>query len=111
MHLKKTGSTIALLNKIQAREKQLDHIIGKTDIMRKIPNKYLGKYLVAELVFGRGELNGFSKPVECVKALKNVLMEALIDFSGDEPTATEAVNFYHKGKSRNQVTYKVKFCR
>lgn len=100
-----------MLNKIQAREKQLDHIIGKTDIMRKIPNKYLAKYLVAELIFGRGELNGFSKPVECVKALKDVLMEALIDFSGEPITASETINFYHKGKSQYYVTYEVKFCR
>lgn len=87
-----------MLNKIQTREKQLDHIIGKTDILKKIPNKYLAKYLVAELVLGRGELNGFSKPVECVKALKDALMEALIECGG-EPAASDAINFYHKGKS------------
>lgn len=97
------------MNKIQAREKQLDHIIGKTDIMEKIPNKYLAKYLVAELVFGRGDLNGFSKPVECVKSKKDVLMQALNDIS--DPTAVDTINFYHKGKNAQQITYKVKFCR
>lgn len=98
-----------MLTKIQAREKHLDHIIGKTEIAERIPNKYLAKYLVAELVFGRGDLNGFSKPVECVKSFKDVLMQALNDFSDSIPVDT--INFYNKGKRKRQITYKIKFSR
>lgn len=84
-----------MLNKIQANERQLDHIIGKTDILQKIPNKYLATYLVAELIFGRGELSGFSKPVECVRSYHEQLKEALLDL-GETPKLHK--NLYHKGK-------------
>lgn len=84
-----------MLNKIQANERQLDQIIGKTDILQKIPNKYLAIYLVAELIFGRGELSGFSKPVECVRSYHEQLKEALKDL-GETPKST--TNLYHKGK-------------
>lgn len=84
-----------MLNKIQANERQLDQIIGKTDILQKIPNKYLATYLVAELIYGRGELSGFSKPVECVRSYHEQLKEALQDL-GETPKLT--TNLYHKGK-------------
>ncbi|CAG9803396.1 unnamed protein product [Chironomus riparius] len=89
----RVGTTIAMLNKIQANERQLDQIIGKTDILQKIPNKYLATYLVAELIFGRGELSGFSKPVECVRSYHDQLKEALLDL-GEAPKLH--TNLYHK---------------
>ena len=82
-----------MLNKIQANERQLDHIIGKTDILQKIPNKFLAIYLVAELIYGRKELSGFSKPVECVRSYHEQLKEALNDL-GEAPK--DAQNFYNK---------------
>lgn len=82
--------------------------MGKTEILHKIPNPYLAKYLVAELVFGRGDLNGYSKPVECVKSFKDTLMQALEDTNG---TSSLSTNFYHKGKELNLNTNNNKFFR
>lgn len=84
-----------MLSKIQANERQLDHIIGKTDILQKIPNKFLAIYLVAELIYGRGELSGFSKPVECVRSCHEQLKEAFNDL-GELPI--DARNLYQKGE-------------
>lgn len=75
---------MALLNKIQANESQLDKILGKTEILQKIPNVFLAKILVAELIFGRGQLNGHSKPVECVLSHHEQLKEALAEL-GENP--------------------------
>jgi putative methyltransferase len=104
----KVGTTIALLNKIQANERQLDHIIGKTEIPQRIPNQFMAKYLVAELIFGRGELSGFSKPVECVRSFHDQLKQALLDF-GEQP---QHQNLYHKGKKeRSRLMFCHKICR
>lgn len=84
IHFQKTGSTVALLNKIQANETQLDRILVKTEIAQKIPNLFLAKILVAELMFGRGKLNGRSKPVECVLSHHEQLKEALAEL-GEAP--------------------------
>jgi hypothetical protein len=94
------------MTKIQAKEQQLDHIIGKTDILQQIPNKYLAKYLVAEILYGRGDLNGFSKPVECVRSNKEALMQALNDVDSSPMTST---NFYHKGEHHCLFTDKLNF--
>ncbi|KAG5683229.1 hypothetical protein PVAND_012522 [Polypedilum vanderplanki] len=91
----RVGTTIALLNKIQANERQLEHIIGKTEILQRIPNKFLAKYLVAELIFGRGELTGYSRPVTCVRSFHEQLKQALLDF-GEQP---QHQNLYHKGET------------
>lgn len=80
--------------------------MGKTEILQRIPNKYLAKYLVAELVFGRGDLNGYSKPVECVKSFKDTLMEALQDTNG---TSNFSTNFYHKGRKLSLITNTIIF--
>jgi hypothetical protein len=88
------------LTKIRANEKQLDHIIDQTDILQKIPNKFMAKYLVAELIYGRGELTGFSKPVECVRSYEEKLRQALNDSSDN---FKQAENFYHKGKTQKQI--------
>ena len=56
----------------------------KTEILQKIPNTFLAKILVAELMFGRGQLNGRSKPVECVLSHHEQLKEALAEL-GEAP--------------------------
>jgi 25S rRNA (cytosine2278-C5)-methyltransferase len=89
---------LSLLNKIMVNERQLDQIIGKTEILQKIPNSYLAKILTAELIYGRGDLNGNSKPVECVKSYHDVLKQALEEF-GDTPKNES--NLYHKGNANN----------
>jgi 25S rRNA (cytosine2278-C5)-methyltransferase len=76
-----------LLTKLQANQSRLDHILNKTEILQKIPNAFLAKILVAELIFGRGKLNGNSKPVECVLANEEALKSALAELedNGDFP--------------------------
>lgn len=71
------------MNKIQANESQLDIILRKTEILQKIPNVFLAKILVAELIFGRGQLNGHSKPVECVLSHHDQLKEALAEIENN----------------------------
>lgn len=84
------------MNKIQANESHLDTILGKTEICQKIPNVYLAKILVAELIFGRGSLNGRSKPVECVLSHHEQLKEALAEL-GESPNQQSKLQQY-KGK-------------
>lgn len=85
-----------MLNKIQANESHLDIILGKTEICQKIPNVFLAKILVAELIFGRGQLNGNSKPVECVLSHHEQLKEALAEL-GEAPNQLSKLQQY-KGK-------------
>lgn len=63
---------------------QLNEILTKTEICQKIPNFFLAKILVAELMFGRGQLSGRSKPVECVLSHHEQLKEALAEL-GEAP--------------------------
>lgn len=83
-----------MLNKIQANESQLDIILGKTEILQKIPNVFLAKILVAELIFGRGQLNGHSKPVECVLEHHDKLKDALAEL-GDAPIQQSKLQQYN----------------
>lgn len=75
------------MTKLQANQSRLDHILAKTGILQKIPNAFLAKILVAELIFGRGKLNGNSKPVECVLENEGALKAALaeLDDNGEFP--------------------------
>lgn len=84
---------MALLNKIQANESHLDKILVKTEILQKIPNVFLAKILVAELIFGRGQLNGCSKPVECVLSHHEQLKEALAEL-GENPNQLSKLQQY-----------------
>jgi Fe2+ transport system protein B len=51
---------------------------------------------VAELIFGRGQLNGNSKPVECVLSYENQLKEALAELGDNPNNQTKLIQF--KGK-------------
>ncbi|CRK87594.1 CLUMA_CG001390, isoform B [Clunio marinus] len=97
----KTGSTVALLTKIQANEIQLEQIMAKTDILQNIPNIFLAKILVAELIFGRGQLNGHSKPVECVLSNHDKLKEALAEL-GENPNQQSKLQQYKEMGKRNK---------
>lgn len=80
---------------------QLDQIILKTEIGQKIPNVFLAKILVAELMFGRGQLNGRSKPVECVLSHHEQLKEALAEL-GEEPNQQTRLQQF-KGNSFSAI--------
>jgi len=57
----------------------IDRAIEETGLLKENPNldSALAKVLVPELVFGRGQLNGESRPVETVRSYKDRLQEAI----------------------------------
>lgn len=77
-HLRK-GKGLAMMDLILVNLKQIEDILARTKLLEKEPrlNPWLAKVLVAELVFGRGELTGESRPVQCVRSYRDVLQEAL----------------------------------
>ncbi|CAO1417755.1 unnamed protein product [Diamesa hyperborea] len=80
------GNMMALLNKIQANEPQIEGMITKSEILIKetMLNPFLARILIAELMFGRKMLNGQSKPVQCVLSYQDKFIEALAEI-GENP--------------------------
>ena len=68
----------AMMDMILNNLKAIDELISKTKILEEQPklNKWLAKVLIAELIFGRGQLSGESLPVKCVLSYQDKLMEA-----------------------------------
>lgn len=67
----------ALIGKILANQGLLTRIIEESQIFELEPrlDKYLGRILIAELLLGRQQLNGSSKPVETVLKYEPKLRE------------------------------------
>lgn len=82
----------------------IDAAIEKTKILednpRLCPN--LCKVLVTELILGRKQLNGESRPVQTIRAYREKLIEAL----GGDPNSTETTLEKKKGKIYICLTYK-----
>lgn len=57
----------------------VDNAIEETGLLKDNPNldSALAKVLVTELIFGRGELNGESRPVQTVRLYKERLQQAI----------------------------------
>lgn len=77
-HLR-AGPMSKLIGLIQSHEAQLEEVIETTKILEKEKqlNPWLGRILIAELLFGRKQLNGYSKPVKCVLSYRQELEQAL----------------------------------
>ncbi|XP_055537402.1 28S rRNA (cytosine-C(5))-methyltransferase [Wyeomyia smithii] len=77
-HLRK-GKGLAIMDLILVNLKQIDDLIARTELTQKEPklNPWLARVLIAELMFGRGELNGESLPVQCVRRYQEALKDAL----------------------------------
>lgn len=75
----RVSSMSKLMGLIQAHEQQLEEVIKKTDIFEKekFLNPWLGRILISELLFGRKQLIGQSKPVQCVLSYQEALEKAL----------------------------------
>uniref|UniRef100_A0A336MKL6 CSON001424 protein n=2 Tax=Culicoides sonorensis TaxID=179676 RepID=A0A336MKL6_CULSO len=73
------SSMSKLMGLIQAHEQQLEEVIKKTEIFEKEKylNPWLGRILISELLFGRKQLIGQSKPVQCVLSYQEELEKAL----------------------------------
>jgi 25S rRNA (cytosine2278-C5)-methyltransferase len=84
----KVSSMYSLLSKIRANKHILDQVIEKTGIFEKEPrlNPWMGKFLIGELLFGRGQLTGNSKPVTCVLSYEDQFREALTTVDGEIST-------------------------
>lgn len=77
-HLR-VSSMSKLMGLIQSHEQQIEEIVKKTEIFdkEKFLNPWLGRILIAELIFGRKQLIGQSKPVQCVLSYQDALEKAL----------------------------------
>lgn len=77
-HIRK-GKGLAIMDLILVHLKQIDELLKRTELLVKEPrlNPWLAKVLIAELIFGRGDLTGESLPVQCVKRYQEELKEAL----------------------------------
>lgn len=71
----------------------------KTEILKEPINPFLCKVLVCELMFGRKQLNGQSKPVQCVLSYQEKLEKALSEV-GDMPT-NQQKQLQYKGNNQN----------
>lgn len=98
-HLRK-GKGLAMMDLILVHLKQIDELLKQTDLLAKEPrlNPWLAKVLIAELLFGRGELNGESLPVQCIKRYKDELKQAL-----DELDIAPAKMMDFKGNCRVSI--------
>ncbi|XP_064556168.1 28S rRNA (cytosine-C(5))-methyltransferase [Drosophila montana] len=67
----------------------VDNAIEETGLLKDNPNldSALAKVLVTELIFGRGELNGESRPVQTVRLYKERLQQAVssVEYQKKEP--------------------------
>lgn len=77
-HIRK-GKGLAIMDLILINLKQIDDLITRTALTQKEPklNPWLARVLIAELLFGRGELTGESLPVQCVRRYQDALLDAL----------------------------------
>lgn len=91
------GSMVKLLNLVQVHEVQLEEVIKQTKIFEKENhlNPWLGRILISQLLFGRQELNGDSKPVECVRGYAAALKEAL---AGSDAKPKEHKEIKYRGE-------------
>lgn len=89
----KTNRLYALMVKISKNKHTLDTIIEKSRILEieNRLNKYLCIVLIAELLFGAKQLNGDSKPVECVRSYLDKFQEIMSELkSGSKDTGGAA---------------------
>ncbi|KFB44199.1 hypothetical protein ZHAS_00012060 [Anopheles sinensis] len=71
----RTGRTI--MHRLTTNMPQINAIMTNIDLLKKEPklNEWLARVLIGELLFGRGELNGMSLPVECVRRYESEIWE------------------------------------
>ncbi|KAH8307628.1 hypothetical protein KR044_005898 [Drosophila immigrans] len=73
------GSLHAVLRHYSENRGAIDRAIEETGLLKENPklDAALAKVLVAELIFGRGQLNGESRPVQTVRTFKERLHQAI----------------------------------
>jgi len=71
-----------VLKKFSENRVAVEKAIEETGLLRDNPSfdPSLAKILVTELLFGRKELNGESKPVQTVRSYKDRLLNSIRDF-------------------------------
>ncbi|XP_058123971.1 28S rRNA (cytosine-C(5))-methyltransferase-like [Anopheles ziemanni] len=71
----RTGRTI--MHRLTTNMPQINAIMTNIELLKKEPklNEWLARVLIGELLFGRGELNGMSLPVECVRRYESEIFE------------------------------------
>ncbi|KAH8359365.1 hypothetical protein KR093_006134 [Drosophila rubida] len=73
------GSLHAVLKHYSTNRGAIDNAIEETGLLKENPklDPALAKVLVSELIFGRGLLNGESRPVQTVRSYKERLQQAI----------------------------------
>lgn len=73
------SSLQAVLKSYSDNRGAIDNAIEETGLLKDNPrlDSALAKVLVTELIYGRGQLNGESKPVQTVREYKERLQQAL----------------------------------
>lgn len=91
----------ALIDKISRNKGAIDQILERTQIFTNEPrlDKYLCYVLVTELLFGAKQLNGDSKPVQCIRSYEDKFKQILAEIGGGDSNASG----YETGK-RNPFT-------
>eukprot|EP00099_Drosophila_melanogaster_P023116 NP_650787.1 Nop2/Sun-like domain containing protein 5 [Drosophila melanogaster] len=114
----RTRSLHTVLKKFSENRVALEKAIEETGLLRDNPSfdPSLAKILVTELLFGRKELNGESKPVQTVRSYKDRLLNSIRDFGVQrkEPnpryvrintnlySLAEALDYLHKSDWRRK---------
>lgn len=78
-HLQRVRSLHAVLKHYSDNRGAVDNAIEETGLLKDNPNldPNLAKVLVTELIFGRKQLNGESKPVQKVRSYEEKLQQAI----------------------------------
>lgn len=79
LHSQRVSSLQAVLKSYSDNRGAIDNAIEETGLLRDNPrlDSALAKVLVTEIIYGRGQLNGESKPVQTVREYKERLQQAL----------------------------------
>lgn len=90
--LQKTNRLYALITKFSKNKVKIDTIIEKSQILKHEQrlDVHLCYVLVTELLFGAKQLNGDSKPVQCVRAYEDKFKEILAEIENDKNASSSA---------------------
>lgn len=88
--LQKTNRLYALITKFSKNKGKIDTIIEKSQILKHEQrlDVHLCYVLVTELLFGAKQLNGDSKPVQCVRGYEDKFKEILAEIEKDKSASS-----------------------
>lgn len=84
----------ALIDKISKNKATIDQLFERSEILKNEPrlDKYMCYILTTELLFGAKQLNGDSKPVQCVRSYEDKFKAILAEIDGHGGKKTESAD-------------------